>query len=556
VECCRNNTLNATQLANATNPANQAGSALPFVYQVHPEIVVVGTGAGDRADKMAQGAFPVHPFATLVGRSKYSQPFAILNLGNSSEPADRLSGSQAHSNDVTFGVQIGSRLFAHTVKYEAQKPTPVSVRMAVQTAHVHSDDSTMAVAYQLLGANGESSLRLDAGFFALEIVGVNKVTDAVVTAQCPSPALNSAIGSCALEAPQSWFTSFENVPVALSLRFVITPEVGPQHTVSSEHHHAVLWRFPTESARSYSAAVPYELVAVLPTREVFPNDTVVVPVSVNHLGVPAGMGADAGADLQRVVVDLQYGPHVLRLVDYEFAQAFRVGHTLVHNGTAGTIAINVHRGAAAVDNLSPGVLVLLTFRVVPRAAPGGHEELVSMTGSFLDGAEQSLNDEGGLAGLFNDFQGTYHPSGSLMVRATGYVAIFAYTTQNELVNTASLTGLSSSSGIEVFGARNRYTVDLDEAFVSVTDYSVCSGPEDLTRSVGAPPALNTYNPTTYVLDVHPGCLVSVSQQHFTGKSVVPVSVEFGHLSASVVFRVWFAQRAKVLIKDPILNRIV
>jgi hypothetical protein len=69
------------------------------------------------------------------------------------------------------------------------------------------------------------------------------------------------------------------------------------------------------------------------------------------------------------------------------------------------------------------------------------------------------------------------------------------------------------------------------------------------------PSLSTYNPATYIVDVHPGCLVSVSSQHVTGKAVVPVSVQFGQLSTSVTFRVWFAQRAKVLLKDPILNRI-
>ena len=155
-------------------------------------------------------------------------------------------------------------------------------------------------------------------------------------------------------------------------------------------------------------------------------------------------------------------------------------------------------------------------------------------------------------GYFKDSTGWNSSSAHVTIAKLKYAGIFAYTAQNELVNMASLTGLSTTSNIVVYGVRNRYVTNdqynhYSNEFTVLTPYSLCSAPFPISTA---------FAPTSYIVDVLPGCIVAVNKHHANGKADVPISVVFGEFNTTVPYRIWFAMRAKVTVKDPILNRIV
>ena len=337
----------------------------------------------------------------------------------------------------------------------------------------------------------------------------------------------------------------------------------------------------------------YYMVASIPKHPQYIGDIVRVRVTTN---INSTTSNHSDFLLNRWKLHYTYDHNLFGFVNYTLSDYYLGNGSDMHvtsvNHSNGSIFVTsgVHGENAPVNttlSFSKTFLVELCFRVMYDATPGVHSDTMGLSTSYmLDIDNVDLQTQGGynntavlpdhqITGLFDDEVAGYnHTMGTITLVKVEYAGVLAYTNQNELVNTAVLTGLPVRSDVIVYGVNDHYVSSGSGCLSDEVDdmsnlRSCCSdgyNPSDTNTFIDITPyvscSISSWSNTSAfadgnpVADVSEGCVVTADKHHTEGHNALTVLVEFQNVETTVPFRVWFAQKAKVIVNDKLLNKIV
>ena len=131
----------------------------------------------------------------------------------------------------------------------------------------------------------------------------------------------------------------------------------------------------------------------------------------------------------------------------------------------------------------------------------------------------------------------------ITVESVHYMNIFAYTLNNELINTAVLNNMNVTSSIKILGVTSGTGSD-----VLLTNNIACSLVDPVLHN-------NILDPSN--------CLVKVSKNHHNGSSNIWINVQYntgntllGIYQTVIQFQVWAFKLFELSAADPVLNKII
>ena len=467
------------------------------------------------ANDITQNLRGLHPFITSTSGALLMLPIrfnAKLLLGSTAswnQSFGLLFGSPPGSvGQLT--VELGGRFYS-SVSYATTAQPVASIYALLKTFHLYVGDPTAQVSYQVRDAVGRAQVSTNA--LSITLSATNTISKAAHLSACGLPVVSSGLGLCDISIPTSWFSTANDVSVNLVVSVTSGSIVLAQSDVMLLTLHRVA---------AFSALTSAGMVAVLPQKTYFPGGSFDVVVTANTLEQALSTW-QITVSFDSQLVSLTATATASNYVDVVLAES--LGQ--IKMSTSG-LAPGVSYASVTGPNVAT---VSLTFKVNDNANAGLHSSSLSL---FVDQMVNaySIAFATAVVGQVNSIAGSLS-TGSLMVSALEAVGILAYSSQNELINTAPLTGSLVSSAIKVVIVYNR----AGQSLLDVSSTSVC------------------VSSNTSILDVG-NCTVSVSRYHTLGSSSVSVEVKHLTFTVSLPFRVWFPTSVTVTAVDSNLGEIL
>ena len=307
--------------------------------------------------------------------------------------------------------------------------------------------------------------------------------------------------------PEEWFTDSRlttNGSVSVDIIFLNTSESFRIGTVT-------LIRQP-------DITFTEDVVAILPVGTVFHNDLLMVPVhahvvySVATFSMLCNVTDGLIFERDGIVIDPKW--------NYELRQHLPTDISIV--------AMLSNPGSVTDQPAAPEVLFTLSVRVMPAAQTGQRQNFscsVLYVSHVLNEKVQLRNMVTPQPATIIDYFDNNPFVGEIQIERSQLLAIFPYTQQSELINTAYFTGIEVSVPVQVLGVHQSG---------AITPYT----PDDCTS-------------LTDSVSINTMCTrVILTGNETRGDELAVVSLHYRGLVTNMTFRIWFPESPVSLVSTP------
>jgi hypothetical protein len=500
-------------------------------------------------------AFPTNDFMTITSKATWSNPLGML-VGNTP------------GSSVSVGIQVSGRPLGQQVI--PTKLLPVGfISLVLKTPQIYADRRAVTAAYQVRDIFGHSQVfvqDMPSGSPFIMVVS-NNATFAQSVIPCMLPDPLSGVGVCTGYLGKSWFSTAEDLIVETSI-FTSVKGLG---TITSPSAQITLKQQQTFVTKPLTIDVFY----VMPLGPVSMGDYVDIPVRANVFTEV----------IYNWNLTVTYDKTALKYVSFTGSPLFR-SCVLTEYGDQDGIHSHISLSTLGIQSFVNTTLLsgqnvdlfAIRFGVLSReiGSMEVNENIVSVYVNYMiSNMLQYISFEERASKMDpNGYEFQPLVGGQISILPRGYAGIMAYTSNNEVINTAAITGESVYSKITVLGIVESGSI-LETDFV--TGSSVCTvgqSSENALSIVGIDVNGTVYaNPTTAVrrrklrkllssgADTSSNCMVELNRHHLEGSPTATVDVNLATnsshvLNTTVPMRVWYPSLVNVYVRDPILNRII
>jgi hypothetical protein len=402
-------------------------------------------------------------------------------------------------SSFTFGVylagkQVGSSGGGGTTLQASASGGFISV--LVQHSIVYYDALSASLAYLLTDAAGR--VQVLPASLSVQMALVSSGNTATVT--CGNPGASTGMGYCTTTMSSAWFSTTADTSVSATVQVLYSGVA----VLSSAEHTFTLRKRPTFASLSTAS-----MVAAVPLHPLLVGSTYSASITANT----------NGQALSVWVMSVTYDTTLLTYVSTATSSSYTAAVVTATSGRLSLSTSGLASGVSASTVTGSNVAVVtLKFKVASGATVGVHNNALSFVVTQMVNP-YSIAFANNVAGQVNDQRGGAMANAELTVFVLSYVGVFAFAVQNELVNTAPLTGGAVTSTISTYGVYN------NAAYTNAAVSGVCTLADSSSSTV---------------LEVSSGCMVSVTSAHSAGSAAVSVIVSYGSIASTAVsFRVWF-----------------
>lgn len=458
--------------------------------------------------------FPLPPAVTASGSVlARSSPVRIIDSSNSimttfQQSLTKLSSTASGQLSASFsGATLGSSV---TLSTSLQPASTSTAHLLHPTGIVYQDGRSVTLSVQVRDANSLTAVTGTTVVGQAEATGRNQ-------REVSSPCTPDIFGICmiTLSIPEDWF-----VPTPVSVVAIVP-------TVNGRQEEPLI--LTLRNSQSPAQSITNSILVELPARDIVSGQSFVAEVYGYSAFTISGFSVvfDTSSPLLTVlgvIIDIsQWSIQTADNTDMFGISAILSSPTDINQPTSGNRTLLFSLRILTTSGLSDPAPVPITASV--QSLSNGVEGSVVLSTS---------NTSSGAA-LFLDRNGQGTATGTVHIVPDSIVAIYPYTPQSELLNTAVLNGVSLSFPVQIFVGRASGRVLL---------YTESGGDITCTSSESS------------VVSVSSSCASLVfTGRESSGADNVSITFTIGEVSGRLPLRVYHPNSLQLVSTDPVLNQI-